>query len=54
MKIFGAGMLVKPEEKDASLKFVLGNGLVDAMTIGMMNTGEVDDTLARIGRVTRA
>ena len=48
MKIFGAGMLVKPEEKDASLKFVLGNGLVDAMTIGMMNTGEVDDTLARM------
>ena len=54
MKIFGAGKLVKPEEKDASLKFVFSGGLVDAITIGMLNTGEVDDTLARIGRVARA
>jgi aryl-alcohol dehydrogenase-like predicted oxidoreductase len=51
MKIFGAGKLVAPEEKDASLKYVLGNGLVDAMTIGMMNPGEVDDTLERMARV---
>ncbi len=54
MKIFGAGKLVKPEEKDASLNYVLGNGLVDAVTIGMLNGKEVDDTLARIGRVARA
>ena len=54
MKIFGAGKLVKPEEKDASLKFVLGGNLVDAMTIGMLSTKQVDDTLERIGRVARA
>src|SRR6185503_10587694 len=33
MKIFGAGKLTQPADKDASLRFVLGNGLVDAMTI---------------------
>jgi predicted aldo/keto reductase-like oxidoreductase len=53
MKIFGAGKLVKPDEKDASLKFVLGGNVADAITVGMLSTGEVDDTLARIGRVTR-
>ncbi len=51
MKIFGAGKLVAPEEKDASLKYVFGNDLVDAVTIGMMNTGEVDDTLQRMASV---
>lgn len=53
MKIFGAGKLVKPEEKDASLKFVLGGNLVDAITIGMLSTKQVDDTLARIGGVAK-
>ena len=52
MKIFGAGKLVKPEEKDASLKFVFGNNLVDAITIGMLKTTEVDDTLKRMNQVT--
>ena len=52
MKIFGEGRLVKPEEKDASLKFVLGNGLVDAITIGMLKASEVDDSLARMSQVT--
>jgi aryl-alcohol dehydrogenase-like predicted oxidoreductase len=55
MKIFGAGKLVAPEEKDASLSYVLGNELVDAVTIGMMmRPGEVDDTLQRMARVRRS
>jgi 1-deoxyxylulose-5-phosphate synthase len=52
MKIFGAGKLVKPEEKDASLRFVFRNQLVDAITIGMMNPGEVNDTMGRMARVS--
>jgi aryl-alcohol dehydrogenase-like predicted oxidoreductase len=51
MKIFGAGKLVEPEQKDASLKFVFNNGLVDAITIGMLNPGEVDDTLQHMAQV---
>jgi 1-deoxyxylulose-5-phosphate synthase len=51
MKIFGAGKLVKPEEKDASLKFVFSEKLVDAITIGMLKPAEVDDTLKRISQV---
>ena len=51
MKIFGAGKLVTPEQKDASLKYVLGNELVDAITVGMMKPEEVDDTIERINKV---
>ncbi len=51
MKIFGAGKLVKPEEKDASLKYVMTNQLVDAITIGMLKTEEVDDNMTRLAAV---
>jgi len=54
MKIFGAGKLVEPEQKDASLKYVIGNNLVDAMTIGMLTTEQVDDTVSRIDQTIRA
>lgn len=50
MKIFGAGRITKPEERDASLRFVFGYGLVDAVTIGMLSEAEVDDTVKRIDR----
>ncbi|MBN2312494.1 MAG: aldo/keto reductase [Sedimentisphaerales bacterium] len=51
MKIFGAGALVSPEAKDASIKFVHDNNLVDAMTIGMLSPEQVDDTIERINKV---
>ena len=50
MKIFGAGKLTRPEDREASLRYVLGNGLVDAMTIGMTAPGQVDDNLRALGR----
>lgn len=51
MKIFGAGKLTKPDEKDESLKYVFHNGLVDAITVGMLKIEEVDDTLQRMSKV---
>ena len=48
MKIFGEGTLTAPEQMDASLEYVIGNHLVDAMTIGMMNVDEVTDCVERI------
>ena len=50
MKIFGAGKLTGPEDREASLRYVLGNGLVDAMTIGTTAPAQVDDNLRAIGR----
>jgi predicted aldo/keto reductase-like oxidoreductase len=54
MKIFGEGTLIKPEEKDASLKFVLNSGIVDAITIGMSKIEEVDDCFVRIAKALSA
>jgi aryl-alcohol dehydrogenase-like predicted oxidoreductase len=54
MKLFGAGALAKPEQKDASLQYVFQNQLVDAITVGMMKPGEVDDTLQRVTKALRA
>ncbi|MCX8108005.1 MAG: aldo/keto reductase, partial [Verrucomicrobiae bacterium] len=51
MKIFGAGKLTKPDEKDASLSYVFNNDLVDAITVGMKTPEEVDDTLTRMSAV---
>ena len=48
MKIFSEGVLKTPEEKDASLKYVLNSGAVDAITIGMRKPEEVDDSISRI------
>jgi len=54
MKIFGAGKLTSPEQKDASLRYVWGNGLVDANTVGMLSPQEIDDTIERMNRALTA
>lgn len=50
MKIFGAGRINTPEQRDASMRFVFRNNLVDAVTIGMLNEAEINDTVSRIDR----
>lgn len=54
MKIFGAGKLTSSEDKDASLKFVIQNELVDAITIGTTDPGQVEDTVARVTKALTA
>ncbi|RJP26622.1 MAG: aldo/keto reductase [Candidatus Omnitrophota bacterium] len=54
MKIFGEGTLIKPAEKDASIQYVLRNDLIDAMTIGMLCTAEVDDSMTRINQALKS
>jgi len=49
MKLFAAGRLTDPADRQASLGHVLGGGLVDAITIGMLSTTEVDDNIRRVG-----
>ncbi len=53
MKIFGAGALVSQQQRDESLRYVWGNKLVDAMTIGFEKPAQVDDTVAHLTRVLR-
>lgn len=47
MKILGEGQINTPERKDASLRYVLGLGCVDAFIIGFESTDQIDDLLAR-------
>ncbi len=47
MKILGEGRITSPERKDASLRYVLGLGSVDAFIIGFESTAQIDDILAR-------
>lgn len=54
MKIYGAGKLTRPEDRAASLRYVLGAGVVDAITIGSTSPAHVDDNLAGIAAAARA
>ena len=50
MKIFGEGTLKTSEEKDASLKYVFDNELVDSITIGMLTQDEISDSIRRVNK----
>ncbi|MCX8156973.1 MAG: aldo/keto reductase [Verrucomicrobiae bacterium] len=54
MKIYGAGQFTKGEDKDASLRYVIQNALVDAMTLGMRKTEETDETITRLNAVLKS
>lgn len=54
MKLVGEGQFKTPEEREASLRYVMGLGAVDAVTIGFKNTAEVDEAIERMDRVLNA
>ncbi len=54
MKILGEGRITDADRKDASLRFVLGLGTVDAYIIGFESTDQVDDILARTEKAIAA
>jgi predicted aldo/keto reductase-like oxidoreductase len=49
MKILAEGAFKEPERRDASLRFVLGLGTVDAFIIGFESPEQIDDLLKRTG-----
>jgi predicted aldo/keto reductase-like oxidoreductase len=48
MKIMGEGQFITPEQRDASVRFVMKLGTVDAVTIGFKSPAEIDEAIARI------
>lgn len=48
MKIFGCGQLVRDEDRQKSLEYVIKSGNVDCMTIGFESTEQIDDAVERI------
>jgi predicted aldo/keto reductase-like oxidoreductase len=47
MKVFGEGAFKEAERRDASLRYVLGLGTVNAFIIGLESTAQVDELLTR-------
>ena len=47
MKILAEGAFQEPERRDASLRYVLGLGTVDAFVIGFETPDQIDDILKR-------
>jgi aryl-alcohol dehydrogenase-like predicted oxidoreductase len=54
MKILGEGRITDPGRKDASLRFVLGLGSVDAFIIGFEAPEQVDDIIKRAASALEA
>jgi predicted aldo/keto reductase-like oxidoreductase len=50
MKLVGEGQFKSPEDREAAMKFVMGLGAVDAVTIGYKSTAEVDEAIERMER----
>jgi 1-deoxyxylulose-5-phosphate synthase len=48
MKLFANGQILGAEERTRSVRFILAEKVVDAVTIGMVNRAEVDDNLTRL------
>jgi predicted aldo/keto reductase-like oxidoreductase len=48
MKLIGEGQFKDAQQRDASLRFVMKLGAVDAVTIGYKSTAEIDEAIERI------
>ncbi len=51
MKIFGEGRFTTPQEREASLRFVLAQRCVDCFIIGFEKKEQIDETLGMIRRI---
>ncbi len=54
MKLAGEGQFTSPEDREAALRFVIGLGAVDAVTIGYKSPAEVDEAIERMNRALNA
>jgi predicted aldo/keto reductase-like oxidoreductase len=54
MKLVGEGRFTNPDDREKALKFAMGLGAVDAVTIGFKNTAEIDEALERMDRALNA
>ena len=54
MKLIAEGRFTKPEEREASIRFVMGLGTVDAITIGYKSAAEVNEAIDRVDRALNA
>jgi aryl-alcohol dehydrogenase-like predicted oxidoreductase len=54
MKLVGEGQFTNADDREAALKFVIGQGLADAVTIGYKSPAEIDEAIDRVDRTLNA
>jgi 1-deoxyxylulose-5-phosphate synthase len=54
MKIIGEGSFTQPEQREASMQFVMKLGAVDAITIGYKSPAEINEAIERMARALNA
>jgi 1-deoxyxylulose-5-phosphate synthase len=54
MKLFGMGELIKDEEREKSLNYVIKSGNVHCMTLGLESKEQVDDAVSRVMRIANS
>jgi predicted aldo/keto reductase-like oxidoreductase len=54
MKLCGEGRFALAEDRDAAMKFAMGLGCVDAVTIGFKSTAEIDEAIDRMNGALNA
>ena len=54
MKLVGEGQFTDAGDREAAMKFVMGQGLADAVTIGYKSPAEIDEAIARMNRALNA
>jgi aryl-alcohol dehydrogenase-like predicted oxidoreductase len=53
MKVFGMGELVKEDQREKSLNFVIKSGNVHCMTLGLESKEQVEDAVNRVMRIVK-
>jgi 1-deoxyxylulose-5-phosphate synthase len=54
MKVFGMGDLVKDDQREKSLQYVIKSGNVHCMTLGLESKEQVDDAVSRVMRIANS
>ncbi len=54
MKLVGEGQFTSREDRQKSLRFAMGLGAVDAVTIGYKSTAEIDEAIENMGAALNA
>lgn len=54
MKLIGEGRFTTAEDRDKAMKFAMGLGAVDSVTIGYKSPAEIDEAIERMNRVLNA
>jgi aryl-alcohol dehydrogenase-like predicted oxidoreductase len=54
MKVFGMGDLIKDDQREKSLNYVIRSGNVHCMTLGLESKEQVDDAVSRVMRIANS